>query len=292
MNPQKAFEKEQELSGYEGDDRVVSSVDFIEEQKKLGLQKKSTVSAGLKKFDSLIDGFQGGELITITGPTKNGKSSFAHTLTKNFEKQGVFSVWFSYEMGNTQLIQQFSKSQLFYLPRRIEKRSIDWVRDRAWEAKVKYNIGAMFIDTLDEVVSLEKARGNLSVETGMVVSELKSIAIDLDIPVFELTHLTKTKYDSIPTEADIRDSSFITQKSDKTLIVWRERQKSRNRKEQDFNFTGNTILIISNDRRTGTMGKRIALEFRDGEYFEKESDYEKEVELATSGTTDLPDLNF
>jgi replicative DNA helicase len=285
MDIKKMFQKEQDLKDYAGDDRVVSSKEYIEEQEKIGAQKTRTVSSGFAKLDGLIKGFQGGELITITGPTKNGKSSWAHTLTKNFESQGIVSVWFSYEVGPMQMIEQFSKSQIFYLPRRIEKRNIDWIRDRAIEAKVKYEIGAMFVDTLDEVVSLERARGNLSVETGQVVSELKSLAIDLDIPVFQLTHLTKTKYDMMPTESDIRDSSFITQKSDKTIIVWRERKKNSGKKKQgtdeEYTFSGNTIVVVSNDRRTGTMGKQVKMTFDNGEFKELESDYDKDLKEAT-----------
>ena len=163
-------------------------------------------------------------------------------------------------MGPSQIIEQFSKAKIFYLPRRLKQRSVAWLIDRAWEPKIKHpEMGAIFIDTLDEVVSLEKVH-NHSVETGMVASEIKALAIDLDVPIFSLVHLTKTQYDVIPTEADIRDSSFIAQKSDKVLIVWRERKKDK--KSGRFEFTGETIIIDAADRRKGeSMNKAVKFRF-------------------------------
>ena len=290
MDAKTRFEKEQFYAEYDGEDRVVSSKEFVEEQERMGSMNVPTISSGLPKFDALIGGFQGGELITVTGPTGNGKTSFCHTLTKNFAKAGVLSLWLSFEVGNMQLIQQFSTTDLFYLPRRIEKRNIQWVVDKAIEAKTRFNIGAMFVDTLDEVVSMEKARGNLSVETGVVVSELKSLAIDLNIPVFQLTHLTKTRYDTMPTEADIRDSSFVSQKSDKVIMVWRERSKSKlSSGEMDYKFSGNTLVSVDKDRRTGVSRQRVRLSFENKEFKETDSDYDVAMKKAT-GDDRMPEF--
>ena len=279
------LDREIELTNYEGEDRVISSVEYLDE---LSKEKTTTgvfkASSGIKKLDNLIDGFEEGELITISGPTKQGKTSFAHMLTKNFEDQGIYSLWFSFEVTGPQLFEKFAKAELFYLPRRLKHKNLNWLRDRVDEALLKakakspqVNIKCIFIDHLHYIVDMAKSN-NMSIEVGNVIRDLKNMARDLGVVVFLMAHTTKTKYDEMPTENDLRDSSFISQESDKTLMVWRERKKDKKTKE--YEFSGKTRIIVSNDRQTGTFGKWIALDFIDGGLVEEKSDYDKLVEEA------------
>jgi replicative DNA helicase len=251
--------KEQELRDYEGDDKVVPATE-MKERVFAAAYNPTKFLAGMKSLDSIIEGFEGGELIVISGPTKQGKTTFSQTLTANFEKQDVKSLWFSYEVSMRQLFEKFVKAKDFYLPQRLVPKNLDWLEERVIEAKLKYDIKAVFIDHLHYIVDMEKSR-NQSIEIGTVIRRLKTIANTHNIVIFLMAHLTKTKYEEAPTESDIRDSSFITQEADCTLLVWRERMK--NRKSKMFDYTGLTAVIIANHRRTGVLGKVIKLKFLD-----------------------------
>jgi replicative DNA helicase len=264
--------KEQELRDYEGDDKVVPATE-MKERVFAAAYNPTKFFAGMTSLDSIIEGFEGGELIVISGPTKQGKTTFSQTLTANFEKQDVKSLWFSYEVSMRQLFEKFVKAKDFYLPQRLVPKNLDWLEERVIEAKLKYNIKAVFIDHLHYIVDMEKSR-NQSIEIGTVIRRLKTIANTHNIVIFLMAHLTKTKYEEAPTESDIRDSSFITQEADCTLLIWRERMK--NRKSKMFDYTGLTAVIIANHRRTGVLGKVIKLKFLDKMLLEVDSTHTNE----------------
>ena len=70
------------VSKYEGDDRMVSSLELAEEiRKELPVIGYKT---GIETIDELIGSFRDGQLITISGITKHGKTEFAYFLTKCF----------------------------------------------------------------------------------------------------------------------------------------------------------------------------------------------------------------
>jgi len=282
-----AAEKEKDLAYYEGEDKVIKAADLKAEIDANNLAPVVRMQSGIPDLDKAIKGFQGGELITISGPTKNGKTSLAHLFTKNFEDQGFASLWFSFEVTPAQMFEKFALTQEFYLPRKLKQKSMEWIEDRIIEAKAKFNVRAVFIDHLHYIVDMEKMNHSSSLEIGSVVRRLKSIAVDLNVSVFLMAHMSKTKYDEMPNEEGLRDSSFITQESDKTLLVWRERKKDR--RTRQFDFSGRTALIVSNDRREGVMGKIIYLQFDNNQLKPYEDGYDVELKKAT-GDAPLPDF--
>ena len=275
-NIKELYDREDELYEYDGEDKVVSSKEFESELQKEPPRIK--IDSQIPSLDESIESFEVGELIVVSGPTKNGKSSVCHTLTKNFENQGVKSLWFSYEVTPRQLFSKFKVAEEFYLPKKLKTKNMEWIRDRIIEAKAKYQIKTVFIDHLHYLYDMEKSK-NSSLEIGTIIRELKQMCVDFDIVIFLMAHMTKTKYDEMPTESDLRDSSFITQEADSTFIVWRERKKSKHSLE--YEFTGKTFLIVSNHRRAGTMGKIIKLDFINNEFVEEESEYDKVLREAT-----------
>ena len=281
-------QREEELAYYDGEDKVIKAADLKAEIDLKNLAPVVTMKSGIPELDRAIKGFQGGELVTISGPTKNGKTSLAHLFTKNFEEQGFSSLWFSFEVTPAQLFEKFALTQEFYLPRKLKQKSMEWIEDRIIEAKAKFNTRAVFIDHLHYVVDMEKMNKSSSLEIGSVVRALKSIAVDLNVSIFLMAHMSKTKYDEMPNEEGLRDSSFITQESDKTLLVWRERK--RDRKTKQFDFSGRTALIVSNDRREGVMGKVIYLQFENNQLKPFEDGYDIELKKATG--EDLPSIGF
>ena len=244
---------ENELISYQGDDKIISSI----EMRKLILDEhrpEVKIMSNMPKLDGLINGFNGGELVVISGKTKNGKTTIARTFTWHFIMQDVLSLWFSYEERPRQFLKKFGNNlPLFYMPKQMKPGVVWWIEKRIIEAKLKYDIRAVFIDHLHYIIDMVKIK-NASIEIGAVLRQLKSIAIRQNIVIFLICHIAKTKKE-IPTHEDTRDSSFIAQECDTFLMIWRK----------EDNQAG---LSVELSRREGTMRKRIRMELKDGFFHE------------------------
>ena len=118
-----AAEKEeawyQALREYHGEDEVIS---FAEYSKLLGEDKGQYWGAktSIPALDDLVDGFREGNLIVVTAPTAQGKTTFCQTLTRNFSANGIKSLWFSYEMPARELLDKFGEDiPVAFLPRSL-----------------------------------------------------------------------------------------------------------------------------------------------------------------------------
>jgi len=281
------IEREIELKEYAGEDRVIPAAEYKAEMAAMMAKRGNAIQSLIPKLDELTNGFEGGNLITISGPTKQGKTTLSHTFTKNFESQGVTSVWFSFEVTPKELFEKFAKTEVFYLPRRLKQRSLEWLKERIEEAKLKYGIRVAFVDHLHYLVDMEKSK-NMSVEIGSVIRELKTIAVELDIVIFLMAHMNKTKYNVMPTEVDLRDSSFVAQESDKVFILWRERKKSQG--GIGYEFSGKTLLNVAIDRQTGSMGRIVPLVFKENELLPSDDRSYDDVVAEATGDDSYPRL--
>ena len=251
---------EEMLSKYDKEDKIISSLEAYESLK--DEKEPFTIKSGFPRLDELIGGFQCGELIIISGETKHGKTTLCQTLTENIAKQKINCLWFSYEMPKRQFLSKFSELPLFYLPRLLKSRSLGWIETRIWEAKIKANIKAVFIDHLHYLVDMEKLR-NPSIEIGSIVRRLKRMAIKHNIVIFLICHTTKVASYQEPTYQDIRDSSFIAQESDGVFMIRRLDEPDRSR------------LTISIHRRTGIRKKAIILVYYNNHLYEEEAEAKK-----------------
>lgn len=267
------IERESRLADYQGSDRIITSHEYAQRLKE---QAKPIfrVMTKIPGLDRWIEGCEGGELIIISGIPKSGKSLLAQTLTVNFLEQGVHSVWFTYELTPRQFLERFPGQELpmFFLPREHKPNVIAWVRDRIWEAKLKYDARIVFIDHLHYIVDIER-RGNLSLEIGTVVRQLKQVAIDLNMGIFLLCHMKGLEEKQRPSARAIRDSAFITAESDVTIIIHRLKRTE--------NQAG---LLVEYSRRTGALSQRLKLQKIDGLLKEVTENAGDEEETPRTGT--------
>lgn len=250
----KAIQKREErLINYNGPDKVISSL----EMKRLLQERRKTevkFMSGYRNLDKLIDGFEGGEMIVISGPTKHGKSLFCQCLTENFYSEGIKSLWFSYELLPEQFLRKQPGNCVFYLPEIITSNALLWIDDRILEAKLKYDVRAVFLDHLHFLIDMEKLQ-NPSIEIGAIVRRLKRIAIEHNIVLFLVSHITKIPVGTDPTEANLRDSGMTACEADSTIMLTRRYDKEK--KE----YLNETKVTVCNHRRTGVMAKAIRLFF-------------------------------
>ena len=240
-------ERRESLKGYNGEDRVISSHEM-----KLTLNQRpeavTRVKSMIPSLDRYIEDFRDGELITISGPTKNGKTLLAQTLTVNFAKQGQPALWFTYEVPVRQFLSQFSELPMIYMPAKLKAHALDWLEDRIIESFEKYHTRIVFIDHLHYLVDMARMKSP-SLEIGTVIRRLKGIAVNNELLVFLLCHTTKGKHDGTLSYESIRDSSFVSQESDSVFMVKRTPEDGENTAK----------LRVEFHRRTGVLEKVVDL---------------------------------
>ena len=224
MTDEKLNKLEQKLHDYQGEDRMVSSVEFAEMI--ASLPKPVIIHSGFPTLDGVLNGFEGGELVVVSGPTNHGKTTLLMSILVNMSANGQKSSFFTLENSPRSFVEKVSRNgvpPLFYLPMKNEDNQIEWLVEKIVEGCVKFDTRVVFIDHLHQIFSMEKMKGNLSLEIGDVVAKLKQIAVQYGIVIFLVAHCTDNKMSAKyePGIRDIRDSGMISRLADTVLGVWR-----------------------------------------------------------------------
>lgn len=227
--------KKIKLAIYEGKDKVIHSSDILANIK----DPAWSIRTRFRDFDKIVDGFEPGELVTISGKTGAGKTLFCQSITREFYEQRIPTVWFSYEMTARQLLKRFPEMPSFYMPSLLETNNVGWIFDRLIESIAKYDVKAAFFDHLHYLIDMYHAK-QPSLQIGTICRNLKRLAINLDIVIFLMCHVTKVPQNEKATMADLRDSGLIAGESDKVVMV--------NRRGQD-----EAVITSAKDRRMGWL---------------------------------------
>jgi replicative DNA helicase len=282
-------ESDEEIESYAGVDRIVTSREMALELDKTD-ESVFNVKTGFPMIDRLLNGVEAGELIVVTGPTGEGKTTWLMSVTTNMARSGVDSVWFTLEVTPRQFIKKITKANggdkdklpAFYLPhagfddidpsmvrkfkqsRKRDLQMIDWIEMKIIEAKLKAAkaggaVKAIFIDHMHQIFSLERIERNVSLELGDMVAKIKQIAVDQNLIIFLIAHSKDDPNGTNrePRKEDIRDSGLISRLADTIVGVWRipndDDGSSTRRKALEDGDNKSKIRIFKN-RREGTMG--------------------------------------
>lgn len=278
---EKLTQLEKELAKYEGEDRIVPSEELATKLDKI---PSRSFKMGVPSMDRILEGVEPGELIVVTGPSGQGKTTFLMSLTKNMEEK---SAWFTLEVTPKQFLKKIiardDKLPSFYLPAKNVENNIDWLLTRIIEAKVKFDTNIVFIDHLHQIFSIERVKNNTSLEIGDVVAQIKKIAIDYGLTIFLIAH-NKDRMDmKEPQMADIRDSGMICRLADTVMGIWRVpnlkngetmEEKAKVSRVRECGETDNWAKVrIWKNRREGKLGfwfmrhdKHYLSEIDDNEY--------------------------
>lgn len=262
--------EEQVFSG-NAPDRLVFYLDYWKAHQK-NLSNGLTFQTGLNQLDSLVEGFQTGELIIITGPTGNGKTLLADSIGQRLMRmQNARVAWFSYEVPTQQMIKKYVHSEDaeqigLYVPMELKAGSFDWIKAKCLEARIKYGCRVVIIDHLHFIVDMD-TKQNMSLNIGAVMRQIKhEIAKAMDMVVFVLAHQGIKREGEEPSIDNIRDSSFISQESDMVFVVYRTADPvdeifKNNAKLKDYPKTfdqGFAAVKIEKARRSGVYKKRLS----------------------------------
>lgn len=209
---------------------------------------KTAIPSGIQCIDDSIDGgFREGDFTIISGVPGNGKTTLARMFTTSFSEKGIASVWFSYEMTIPELWDSFEKmgadaSLISYVPIVMEH-EYDWILERIDQARKEFDVKAIFIDTIRDVVKA-KREDNYSLYVEQLCKDLRDYAIKNKLMVFAVAHATKqTRSNTEETSnADIAYSNGIPATATNIFHVWRGKKKDE----------GTTYVKIGKSRRDGT----------------------------------------
>lgn len=264
-----------------GPDRVVHFLEFWREHQHENEKIKSFMT-GLGQLDSMVEGFQTGEVVVITGPTGNGKTLFADSIGQRLMRMQDLKIsWLSFEVPTIKMVEKYVQAEDaerlgLYVPMELKAGEFEWVKKKCLEAKLKFGCRAVIIDHLHFIVDMNTQQ-NMSLNIGAVMRQIKhDIAKAMNLLVFVLAHQGQAK-DGEPSIDNIRDSSFIGQESDMVFVVYRtndpvppELQNNAKIKGYAHSFEqGYATVKIEKARRSGVYKKRLS--------YQKQSHWLEEV---------------
>lgn len=223
---------------------------------------------GVKDFDLAMDnGVRGGELITISGQSGHGKTSFALWLTKQIANSGVPILWFTYEMNPWYLKEKFVKMGVdltnlpVYVPIQHSENTINWIKNKILETIERYASKVIFIDHLHYLIPPEQEM-NISLLIGGIVRKLKNLAVETDTVIYLIAHMRKLSMGEKVDINAVRDSGLIVNESDYVYLVERLKRKEKKGKLEEENpfFEQETNIAkiqLSKNRRTGRLFFRL-----------------------------------
>lgn len=278
--------------------------------------------SGFTMLDRMTSGFHPGHLITIGGVTGAGKSAFAlNILTHLAVRQGVPVLLFSSEMNDLDLtrrivagvceikIEKLRSGQLEpYEWAQLDKQ-IKLLQDKPLHIETTHQLYIENVcETARRLVRTEgvrlivvdylqlmyyKARMNDSryVEINAIISQLKSLAMELAVPIIVLSQLNRNieqregSEGKRPVPSDLRDSGTIYSDSDEVIFIHRPEMFHQFKDDNGNDLRGKAEIIVAK-QRDGRPADFL-LDFR-GSYLRFSDEEDRVVPLPSEGHPSKP----
>lgn len=209
------------------------------------------------KLDRLLNGFSGGDLISVAGMPGIGKTAFAINIAYLFAKQNIPILFFELEMRpqriiprivslhtgiETEHVMQIDLLQATYKELKefpfmfayvYRKPSFDFCADTIRKGYNRYGIRFVVFDNLHFLV---RSMSDQTKEIGVVVQSFKLLAEELGIPILLIARPRKTNR-KIITNQDLKDSADIEGDSDSVILLHRDQMSEANE-----NYVGEGIF--------------------------------------------------
>jgi len=215
------------------------------------------VSTGMDRFDDETSGLQKSDLIIVAGRPSMGKTSFAMNIAENAAIKSKCPVAvFSLEMPGDQLAMRMIASQGRINLKDLRTGNLsddDWpritsalgmisespiyvdytpgltpteLRAKARRLKRENGLGMIIIDYLQLMEAGGGGQGeNRATELSTISRALKSLAMELQVPVIALSQLNRSleqRPNKRPVMSDLRESGAIEQDADLIVFIYRD----------------------------------------------------------------------
>lgn len=267
-------------------DIVADEMDMIDERyhNRLSGTQNLGIMTGLTDLDMYLTGAKPGQLIVIAARPSNGKSALAATIVRAAGEQGGV-LFASLEMSESELAQRFlsgeaeidsyalktgalenedwqalqrAMNQMYDLPIYVSVCPSAQVAMLASRAKRIKNLGCVVVDYF-QLMQGDGSKGDRRVLLEQISRDLKSMAVELDVPVFVLSQLSREvdkREDKRPQLSDLREAA-IENEADAVLFIYRPFYYMKDK--TGFNpMKPDKAEIIVAKNRNGPLGTAIA----------------------------------
>jgi len=243
---------------------------------------------GIQAIDTMTMGIKKQELVILAARPGMGKTSLALTLASNMAvEQNIPVAFFSLEMGEmalTSRLMSFNSSiplkfiinnnvtgtlfqklmedlpKIKNAPLFIDDQgsiSINQLRSKVRRLINKNHIEFIFVDYLQKMRGDDNKKGNREQEINQIVSGLKNIAKEFDIPVMALSQLSREvekRSDKAPQLSDLRESGSLEQEADLVIFTYRPGYYKLDVDSNGESIQEGETEIIFAKNRNGSLG--------------------------------------
>lgn len=260
-------------------------------------QKKEKLFTGFSKLDDITGGLESGDVIVIGARPGVGKSAFVSQMILQMAKRGKKIGFYNLEMSDKQVYERLLSNQSGIQLNRIrravrflgdEKERFEKANQELKEIDILISSGTktvseirnesrhqeldcIVIDYLQLVRSDVKYQSRAS-EVGAISKAIKSLAMELNIPIIALSQLNRTsemRDNKEPTMGELREAGDIEQDASIIILLW----------NLDTNDKTKKALKVDKNRQ-GELGK-IVYRFQGNEMHFEET--EEEAKAAADG---------
>eukprot|EP01127_Copromyxa_protea_P020754 TRINITY_DN6973_c0_g1_i1.p1 TRINITY_DN6973_c0_g1~~TRINITY_DN6973_c0_g1_i1.p1 ORF type:complete len:778 (-),score=123.30 TRINITY_DN6973_c0_g1_i1:132-2402(-) len=273
--------------------KQILTFDEVREQVFLELSNPQQVAgvqcSSFPTLNTLIKGHRRGELTIVTGPTGIGKTSILSQLSIDYCKQGVNTLWGSFELQNVKLIK---KMLIQYAAKNLEKNihefkyfadkfselplyfmkfygttQIDNVLDAMEYAVYAYDVEHIILDNL-QFMTGSNARGYEKFDIlDNAIERFRKFATNKNVHITLVIHPRKEQEGMALSAQSVFGSAKATQEADNVLII-----------QKPFSGEYRYLEVVKN-RFSGELGK-IPYRF-DADILKYYELTKREVEMAT-----------
>lgn len=274
--------------------------------------KISGLPSGLYDLDNITDGFHENELVIIAARPSMGKSALGINIATNVALQAKKTVIiFTLEMRAEQVVTRMISSLGQVDAKKLQNGSLqtqDWVRVNEAMSRLKElniyiddspgvtigdikaksrriaaldgNLGMIMIDYLTLINSNNRRSENRQQEVSEISRALKTLALELKIPILTLAQLSRTpelREDKRPILSDLRESGSIEQDADIVGFIYRDDYYHPESKIDD-NVSKTELIIRKN--RSGKLGTaEMLFKKNTGSFMNYQKDPKKEEDI-------------
>ena len=294
-------------------DNIKHISDFNAElRQKLLAGEYKGISTGYPSLDEIIGGYRKGRVLILSGLTSVGKTTMANNLTLSLAKRSIPSIFISMEMQPIDICKKF-----LMLHKKLSGKDLDsltiqsplintvdeWLKEFSGDGATPWlpiylfsGVGELNLKKVMEVCRVSKETywtevividhlhyfaqksENRAAEVSTIIRAIKSMAMELDMPVILLAHLNRwgraqqRKWFYVPSLSDLRESGSIEQDADQVLFVCRDSETPDDKEKRK------SVLKIAKNRDGATGYVSYDFDLSIGFFSEVAEDYLGEME--------------